>query len=80
MLRGRSSGSPLPLATARSRGSNPPLAVDASEHRGTKRTLESRKEVSESTASDSVTKRRRIWNKLPKDKQRTTEARDNCKR
>ena len=55
MLRGRSSGSPLPVAMTGFCGSNPPSAVDTSKHQGTKCTLELRGEVSEFTASGVVT-------------------------
>ena len=56
MLRGRSFGSSLPVATAGSRDSIAPSIGDGSQRRGTKRTQESRGEVSESTTSGSVTK------------------------
>ena len=76
MLRGRSSGSSLLVAVVRSWGSIPPSTMDAYERRGTKRMQESSGEVSESTSSGCITKRSHIRNKLPKDKQRITEAHD----
>ena len=60
-------------------GSIPPSIVDASKRQGTKHTQELKGEVSESTTSGSVTKRRRYWNKLPKDKHGTIEAHDHCR-
>ena len=80
MSRGGRSGSSLPIAAEGSWGSIPPSIVDAFEHQGTNCTQEFRKEVSDSTTSGSITKRRRSRNKLLKDEQRTTEARDHCRR
>ena len=79
MLRGRSSGSSLPMAAVGSRDSIPPSTKDGSEHRGTKRMQESRGEVSESLAFGFVTKKRRIRTPKPKDEQRTSEACDHCR-
>ena len=77
-MRGRSSGSTMPVATAGSRDSIPPLVGDASDQRGTKRIQESQGKPLESTASSSVSKKRRRVAK-PKDEQRTNEARDHCR-
>ena len=79
IVRGRSSGSTMPQAAAGSRDSIPPSAGDASDQRGTKRMQESRGEPLESTASGSISKKRCRVAK-PKDKQRTNEARDHCRR
>ena len=79
IVRGRSFGSTMLVAAAGSRDSIPPSARDASDQRGTKRIQESEGEPSESIASGSVSKKRRRVAK-PKDKQRTNEARDHCKR
>ena len=76
--RGRSSGSTIPVAAAGSRDSIAPSARDASNQRGTKPIQESQGEVLESTASGSVSKKRRRIAK-PKDEQRTNEARDHCR-
>ena len=78
-MRGQSSGNTIPVATAGSRDSIAPSAGDAFDQRGTKRIHESQGEPSESTASGSVSKKRRRVAK-PKDKQRTNEARDHCRR
>ena len=56
-----------------------PSAGDASNQRGTKRIQESQGEPLESTASGSVSKKRRRVAK-PKDEERTNEARDHCRR
>ena len=64
---------------AGSRDSIAPSAGDASDQRGTKCIQESQGEPSESTASGSVSKKRRRVAKL-KDEQRTNEARDHCRR
>ena len=78
-MRGRSSGSSMPKAAAGFRDSIPPLAVNGCDWRGTKCMQESRGEALESTASGSVSKKRRRIAK-PKDEQRTNEARDHCRR
>ena len=77
IVRGRSSGSTMLVPAAGSRDSIPPSAGDASDQRGT--IQESQCEPSESTASGSVSKKRRRVAK-PKDEQRTNEARDHCGR
>ena len=77
--RGRSSGNTMPVPAAGSRDSIPPSAGDAFDQRGTKCLQESQGEPSESTASGSVSKKRR-WVAKPKDEQRTNEARDHCRR
>ena len=79
IVRGRSSGSTMLVAAARSRESIPPSVGDESDQRGTKCMQESWGKPSESTASGSVSKKRRRVAK-PKDKQRTNEARDYCRR
>ena len=79
MLIGRSSSRSLPLVATGSRDSIPPSRVDGSKHRGTKCTQELWRKVSESTASGFVTKKCKSWNKLPKDEQRTSEARNHCR-
>ena len=58
-MRGRSSGSTMPVAAPGSRDSIAPSAGDASDQRGTKRIQESQGEPSESRASGSVLKKRR---------------------
>ena len=78
-MRGRSSSSIMPVAVAGSRDSIPPSAGDASDQRGTKRMQKAWGEPSKSTASGSVSKKHRRVAK-PKDKQRTNEARDHCRR
>ena len=78
-VRGRSSGSTIPVAAAGSRDSIAPSARDASNQRGTKRIQESQGKASESTASGCVSKKRRRVAK-PKEEQRTNEARDHCRR
>ena len=78
-VRGRSSGSTIPMAAAGSRDSIAPSVGDASDQRGTKRIQELQGKPSEATASGSVSKKRR-WVAKPKDEQRTNEARDHCKR
>ena len=80
IMRGRSSGSSLPVAVAGSRDSIPPSARDGSDRRGTKCTQESRSEALESTTSGSISKKRRTWIAKSKDEQRTSEAHDHCKR
>ena len=78
-MRGQSSGSTMPMATAGSRDSIAPSTGDASDQRGTKHIQESQGKPSESTTSGFVSKKRRqVAN--PKDKQRTNEARDHCRR
>ena len=77
-MRGRSSGSTMLVAAAGSRDSISPSAGDASNQQGTKCIQESQSEPSESTASGSVSKKRR-WVAKPKDKQRTNEACDHCR-
>ena len=79
IVRGRSSGSTMPVAAPGSRDSIAPSTGDASDQRGTKRIQESQGEPSKSTASGSVSKKRRRVAK-PKDEQRTNEARDHCRR
>ena len=79
IVRGRSSGSTMPVGAARSRDSIPPSSGDASDQQGTKRIQESQGEPSKSTASGSVSKKRRRVAK-PKDKQRTNEVGDHCRR
>ena len=79
IVRGRSSGSTMPVPVAGSRDSIPPSAGDASDQRGTKRILELQGEPSESTTSGSVSKKRRRVAKS-KDELRTNEARDHCRR
>ena len=79
IVRGRSSGNTMPVAAAGSRDSIPPSAGDASDQQGTKRIQESQGEPSESTASRSVSKKRRRVAKS-KDEQSTNEARDHCRR
>ena len=79
MLRGRSSGSSLPMAAAVSWDSILPSAGNGSERRGTKRTQELQVEVSESIAPRFVTKRGRIRISKPKDEQRTNEAHEHCR-
>ena len=79
IVRGRSSGSTMPVAAAGSRDSIPPLAGDTSDQRGTKCIQESQGEPSESTTSGSLSKKRRQVAE-PKDEQRTNEARDHCRR
>ena len=79
IVRGRSSGSTMPVAAVGSRDSISPSAGDASDQRGTKCIQESQGEPSESTTSGSVSKKRRRVAK-PKDEQRTNEARDHCRR
>ena len=69
----------MPVAAAGSRDSIPPLAKDASNQQGTKHMQESRGEPSESTTSGSISKKRRRVAK-PKNKQRTNEAHDHCRR
>ena len=69
----------MPVAAPGLRDSIAPSARDASDQRGTKRIQESHGEPSESTASGSVSKKRRRVAKL-KDEQRTNEARDHCRR
>ena len=59
IVRDRSSGNTMPVAVAGSRDSIPPSAGDASDQRGTKRIQESQGEPSESTASGSISKKRR---------------------
>ena len=78
-MRGRSSGSTMPVAAAGSQDSIPSSAGDASDQRGTKHMQELQDEPSKSTASGSVSKKRRRVAK-PKDKHRTNEARDHCGR
>ena len=79
IVRGRSSGSTMPVAAAGSWDSIPPSAGNASDQRGTKRIQESQGKPSESTSSGSVLKKRRRVAK-PKDEQRTHEAHDHCRR
>ena len=79
IVRGRSSSSTMPMAALGSRDSIAPSAKDASDQQGTKRIHESQGEPSESTASGSVSKKRRRVAKL-KDEQRTNEVRDHCRR
>ena len=79
IVRGRNSGSTMPVVAAGSRDSIPPSAGDASDQRGTKRIRESQSEPSKSIASGSVSKKRRRVAK-PKDEQRTNEARDHYRR
>ena len=67
IMRGRSSGSSLPVAAAGFRDSIPPSAGNGSDRRGTKRTQESRDEASKSTTSGTVSKKRRIRIPKPKD-------------
>ena len=78
-MRGRSSGSTMPVAMAGSQDSILPLVGDGSDRRGTKRMQESRSEPLESTASGSISKKHRRIAK-PKDEQRTNEAHDHCRR
>ena len=78
-MRGRSSGSTMPVAVAGSRDSIPPSAGDGSDQQGTKRMQESRGEPSESTSSGSVSKKCHRIAK-PKDEQRTNEAHDHYSR
>ena len=78
-MRGRSSGSRMPVVAAGSRDSIAPSAGDAFDQRGTKRIQESQGEPSESTSSGFVSKKRRQVAK-PKDEQRTNEAHDHCRR
>ena len=80
IMRGRSFGSSLPVAVAGSWNSILPSAGDGSDRLGTKRTQESWDEASESTASGSVSKKRRIRITKPKDEYKTTEACDYCRR
>ena len=80
IMRGRSSGSLLLMATAGSWDSIPPSVGGGSDQRSTKRTQESRGEASESTTSGSVSKKHRTRIAKPKDEQRTNEARDHCRR
>ena len=78
-VRGRGSSNTIPVAAAQSWDSIAPSVGDASDQRGTKRIHESQGEPSESTASGSVSKKRRRVAK-PKDEQRTNEAHDHCRR
>ena len=78
-MRGRSSGSTMPVAAPGSWDSISPSARDASDQRGTKRIQELQGEPSESTASGSISKKCRRVAK-PKDEQRTNEAHDHCRR
>ena len=79
IMRGRSSGSSMPMAAAGSWDSIPPSAGDGSDRGSTKRMQELRGKASESITSSSVSKKRRIQIAKSKDEQRTSEARDHCR-